>query len=622
MAFFRNLSIVLALQLSLWQACAASDIKPKDGDSSSPQWLSYDDTIFERARQEKKLVLLDLEAVWCHWCHVMDHETYGDSEVQKILKDGYLVVKVDQDKNPLLSGKYEDYGWPATIIFDSSGRELVKKRGYIKPEKMRAMLEGFRRDPTPVGDGHSEAEDVLSKDAVGPKGTEAGYSPAVYQALLTKHKNGYDTKNGGWGFGQKFLDWDSVEYSMLKAAKVNDPSFDKRAKQTLDAQLNLLDPAFGGVYQYSTDGDWKHPHFEKIMQMQAENMRIYALAAKVYKNPKYLAAAKSIAAYLQDFLRSQDGVFYTSQDADLVQGKHSADYFKLDRAGRLKLGQPIVDKHVYARENGWAITALANLYAASGDRVYLDMACRALSAIEKSHSSKGGFSHEAIAISPMAAPGGAAGSFYLADNLAMARAYLALYAATGGRDYLAKASKLADFIDSHFRAAAGDGYVNADSSAEASKVLKPVALLDDNVMLARFSNLLYRYTGEVRFGNMNRRCLAYLGTKEAVNKRQILTAGILLAVEESQSEPFHITVVGAKSDAEAAKLFSFASQLPLTYLRLEWFDKREGPLPGASLELPELERPAAFICSGGTCSRPSFDQSSLLKAFEKLKSNK
>lgn len=616
MAFFKSLSIVLVLQLSLWQAAAASPSQANEGSSLAPQWLAYDDSVFERARREKKLVLLDLEAVWCHWCHVMDHETYGDAEVQKTLKNGYLVVKVDQDKNPLLSGKYEDYGWPATIIFDSTGRELVKKRGYIPPMKMRAMLEGFLKDPTPLSENPAEPADISTGDAMDPNKAETSYSQAIYQALLRKHKDGYDTKNGGWGFGQKFLDWDSVEYSMLMAAKESDPSFDKRAKQTLDAQLNLLDPAFGGVYQYSTHGDWKHPHFEKIMQMQAENMRVYALAAKVYKNPKYLAAAKSIAAYLQDFLQSQDGVFYTSQDADLVQGKHSADYFKLDRAGRLKLGQPIIDKHVYARENGWAITALANLYAASGDRAYLNLASRALLGLEKSHSSQGGFSHEAIS------PKSASAKFYLSDNLAMARAYLALYAAIGGRDYLTKACRLADFIDSHFRASARQGYVNADNSAEASSVIKPVALLDDNVMLARLSNMLYRYTGEARFQQMNLRCLSYLGSKEAVNKRQILTAGILLAVEESQSEPFHITVVGAKSDGNAAKLFSFAGQLPITYLRLEWFDKSEGPLPGASLELPELDRAAAFICSGGTCSRPSFDQASLLKAFEKLKSNK
>jgi uncharacterized protein len=139
------------------------------------------------------------------------------------------------------------------------------------------------------------------------------------------------------------------------------------ARETLDAQRKLIDPVWGGVYQYSTDGDWDHPRFEKIMQMQAENLRIYAQAYTVWKDPAYLQAARQIRDYLRNFLTSPDGAFYTSQDADLVPGEHSGEYFALNDNERRRRGIPRVDQQIYARENGWAINALATLYAVTGD---------------------------------------------------------------------------------------------------------------------------------------------------------------------------------------------------------------------------------------------------------------
>ena len=145
------------------------------------------------------------------------------------------------------------------------------------------------------------------------------------------------------------------------------------ARETLDAQRQLIDPVWGGVYQYSTDGDWKHPHFEKIMQMQAENVRMLrAGLSRSGKSRRISKRRKKFATICSNFLTSPDGAFYTSQDADLVQGEHSADYFALSDAERRKRGIPRVDQHIYARENGWAINALATLYAATGDESALN----------------------------------------------------------------------------------------------------------------------------------------------------------------------------------------------------------------------------------------------------------
>ena len=163
---------------------------------------------------------------------------------------------------------------------------------------------------------------------------------------------------------------------MTLARLTGDAQAEHMARQTLTEQLHLLDPAWGGVYQYSMGGDWNSPHFEKIMQMQAENLRIYSLAYAQWGDPSYLHAAQEIRRYLKTFLTSPEGAFYTSQDADLIEGHHSAEYFALDDAGRRKQGVPRVDKHEYARENGWAIAGLVTLYDATGDTEVLKDATR------------------------------------------------------------------------------------------------------------------------------------------------------------------------------------------------------------------------------------------------------
>src|SRR5262249_38516585 len=158
--------------------------------------------------------------------------------------------------------------------------------------------------------------------------------PGVREQLQKAYLAGYDSEQGSWGTNQKFLDWDSVEYSMALAALNHDARAEHMARQTLAGQLHLLDPAWGGVYHYSAESTCNEPHFEKIMQMQAENLRIYSLAYAQFGDPAYLHAAQEIRRFLVSFLMSPEGAFYTSQNADLVNGIHSASYFALGAAER------------------------------------------------------------------------------------------------------------------------------------------------------------------------------------------------------------------------------------------------------------------------------------------------
>jgi uncharacterized protein YyaL (SSP411 family) len=567
---------------------------PASQNSSPIDWQPWSNAIFDQAKRENKFVLLDLEAVWCHWCHVMDETTYKSPEVIALIESKYIPVRVDQDSRPDLSNRYEDYGWPATVVFSPTAGEIVKRQGYIEPRQMIAMLKAIIADPTPGPSVRPEPEMKFPDSAL--------MSADLRAELERRYFGQYDSKHGSWGLDQKYLDWTSTEYAMARA-RAGDTKSGEMARQSLNAQFNLIDPVWGGVYQYSVGGDWNQPHFEKIMNFQAGNLRIYSLAYEEWRDPRYLKAAQDVQRFLKTFLTSPEGAFYTSMDADLIEGKHSAAYFKLDDAGRRKLGVPRIDQHVYSRENGWAIDALAVLYAASGDRQYLGEAEQAAQwIIENRAIEGGGFRHDTKDI---AGP-------YLADTLTMARAFLTLYEVTGDRVWLGRAESAAQFMRANFADSAA-GFVTSKAT---DRSYTPRPERDENILLARFANLLSHYTGNSEYHAMAERAMRYLAAPEIA--KYLPTAGTLLADREIASDPIHMTIVGHKDDPAAQALFQAAAAYPSGYLRLEWWDTREGKLPNPDVLYPELKTAAAFICTGNTCSSPIHDPGAIRTKADKL----
>ncbi len=560
-------------------------------------WEPWSPAVFAEAKAEHRFVLLDLEAVWCHWCHVMDAETYADPKVIALMNKSYIAVKVDQDSDPALSDRYGDYGWPATIVFAADGSEIVKRQGFMPPANMASLLQAIIDDPSP---GPSvQAETPVQAAATG------ALPAAAKQQLLASYVQAYDTTYGGWGNLDKYIDAYAMEYAFTAGTDADT----HMAEQTLDAARDLIDPVWGGVDQYSTSADWKTPHYEKIMAVQADYLRVYSEAYARWHKPEYLAAARAIRGYLDGFLKSPAGTFYVSQDADLSATQDGGKYYALSDNERRKLGVPRVDTHVYARENAWAARALVAYYAATGDATALTEAETALRAmLEKQRIAGGGFSHGE----------GAKSGPYLGDSLAMADASLALYGASGERGWLAPALQSLDFIQRHFHDARLGGYMTAPVKAGAAGVFQSsVRLPEENADLARVASLAYAYTGDVRYRRMADHAMAYLAAPALTGSGRFLPM-VLLADAEMQSGPLHITVVGHKDDAAAQALHAAALAYPAVYKQLDWWDKREGALPNPEVTYPELPKAAAFVCTGNTCSSPIFDPEALAPLVVRL----
>lgn len=559
------------------------------------KWQPWTDQIFEQAKRENRFVILNLHAVWCHWCHVMEEKTYRDPDVLKLLQSKYLTVEVDADGRPDLANRYEDYGWPATIVFAPDGSEIVKRRGYLPPGEMASLLQAIIDDPSPGPSVRPEKAITFSKEAALPKELRAEFEEAI--------RGAYDHKEGSWGDAQKFLDWDNTEYCLSRAI-AGDKQAAEMARQTLKAQRRLLDPVWGGVYQYSTDGDWVHPHFEKLIQFQSENIRIYSLAYALWNEPEHAETARAIWGYVRAFLMSPEGGFYVSQNADLIDGEHAEGYFKLDNAGRRKLGLPRVDRHMYARENGWMIQALVALHRATGDEAAVGSATRAADwVVEHRALPEGGFRHDE---KDMAGP-------FLGDTLAMGRAFLDLYSVTGIPTYLQRAEAAAGFIANHFAPdlKAKAGLVSA--SLKRATVPAPKPQYDENVGCARFANLLHRYTGKAEYRALAECAMRYLATPAIGEDRPAYTGGLLLAAAELAAEPLHFTIVGGRKEPAARELFATALRAATQYKVTEWYDPAAGKLPYQELEFPNLTVPAAFVCANGTCSAPIKDVAALRK---------
>lgn len=582
-------AIALALMIG---GCAAQTDSPTQAPAqttaSETVWSDWSAEAFERAQSEDRIILINVVASWCHWCHVMDEETYANPEVAGLLAEHFVTLRVDSDARPDVAERYRAWGWPATAVLTPSGQRVLELRGYQEPEAFASLL----RDLVAERDaGTLKRRPRKAKVAKVPTELDAQRRDAIAQ--LDRY---YEASAGGWGKMQKYPFSEPLEHALWRVRTHGETQWQQRAVETLAGQARLVDPVWGGMYQYSLKGDWDHPHYEKITAIQAGALASFSIGARVTGDAQWLEPAQAVRGYMNTFMRDDEAGYATSQDADFRPEGGTAvlgtQYYAMSDEARRALGLPRIDTNVYADLNGLMIRGLVELSIAAGDAGPLQDAIATAQRLVRTHQDERGlFRHGEDD------PGGLR---YLRDQAAMLWGFMALHRATDDELWLQRATALADaMLDALADPEAGGLFAHTPDPAAIGVLAQRRMPLEENALAARALLRLHRtsHGEDTPYLAAARRALVAVAPARPDEGRIIGT--YVLALEELVLPTVDITVVGPDDDATTDALHRAALTYPEPRAHVE------RSLPGE--RYPDIGTPAVYLCTANSCSAPLKD---------------
>ncbi len=295
-------------------------------------WYPWGEAAFARARAQQKLVFLSIGYSTCHWCHVMEHESFEDAEVAALLNEHFVCVKVDREERPDLDAVYMQVtqamtgagGWPMTVILTPEKQPFFA--GTYYPKRARFGRKGLMELlPEIAGLWRERRDDVLKSaaritDVVREESREspAELGPEVLARAREQLASRYDAELGGFGSAPKFPVPHQLLFLLQHHQRTGDAGALQMVEHTLAAMRagGIYDQIGFGFHRYSTDREWLVPHFEKMLYDQALHVLAYTAAYQVTGKPEYRATAEEIVAYVQRELSDPRGAFHSAEDAD------------------------------------------------------------------------------------------------------------------------------------------------------------------------------------------------------------------------------------------------------------------------------------------------------------------
>ncbi len=308
-------------------------------------WYEWGDSAFAEAQRTDKPMLLDIGAVWCHWCHVIDRESYEDPGIAEIINKLFVPVKVDRDERPDVDSRYQaaisaisgQGGWPLTGFLMPDGKPFFG--GTYFPPDDRMNRPGFRRVLLAVADAYKNRREELAKtaeslaDAISKAelmgGAQGPFKLEIVDEQLAAITQLFDIKNGGFGTAPKFPHPSAVDLILERHRQTGEKHLLAMAETTLEKMAlgGVYDQLAGGFHRYSVDERWLVPHFEKMSYDNSELLKNFVHGWQVTGNPLLKATAESIAGWVDlELSDPQNGGFFASQDAD-VSLDDDGDYF-------------------------------------------------------------------------------------------------------------------------------------------------------------------------------------------------------------------------------------------------------------------------------------------------------
>jgi len=295
-------------------------------------WKAWNTETLQQAKDEKKLMIISVGYSACHWCHVMEKESFEDSTVASVMNKNFISIKVDREERPDVDQIYINAvqlmtgsaGWPLNVITLPDGRPVwggtyFRKEAWINSlEKIQKL---YDENPQKLIDYADNLEEgIKSMDLIEVNTNALNFNDFPTKSIVKNWTATFDNKYGGPNRAPKFMMPNNLNYLLRYGIKNNDEQIQDYVYLTLDniAYGGVYDHIGGGFSRYSTDMKWHVPHFEKMLYDNAQLVSLYSQAYKITKNPLYEEVVKETLAYIKREMTNKEGAFYSSLDADSV----------------------------------------------------------------------------------------------------------------------------------------------------------------------------------------------------------------------------------------------------------------------------------------------------------------
>ena len=567
---------------------------PRANRAHEIHWRAWGDDAFREAQAADKPVLLAISAVWCHWCHVMDETSYSDPAVIAGINERYVPVRVDNDERPDVNRRYNMGGWPTTAFLTPTG-EILNGATYIPPDAMRHYVDEVANV---WRDKRSELEprirELKEHEARSHDQRPGDLDWSIVRAISALIRGQYDPEFGGFGREPKFPQPKLLRFLLDEYRRSPDDDVARMLHTTLGAMASggMYDPLEGGFFRYSTTRAWGVPHFEKMLEDNAELLWLYSEAHRTFPSAGY-------DRIVRDVMRWMDAVLWR-EDAQAFAGSQDADerYYALDAAGRASHGAPFVDRRIYA---GWNALAASGYLAASvalAEHAPHDRAVAVMRSLGSRLWDGATLAH---------VDGGDVRGL-LADYAAAIGAVLDEYETGEHPNALLAAGEMAAAMRGGLEDRERGGFWDAPEREAPGRLAMREKPIEDGAAMADVLLRLAALSGDDSWREMAVRALrGFVGEYRQWGQ---FAAAFGSATARALSEPRLAVVVGPTDDRAARALWQtvLASDDPA--------GAREWLVPGRDAERitargypPDLV--AAYVCVGTTCSAPIADPAGL-----------